>query len=63
MPSGYKQVKFQFFFLAKSFYMKVKFKIFSQTWLKINQIKVNQTFIKQLGSKSFGKSGKKQEKC
>ena len=43
--------------------MKVKFKIFSQTWLKINQIKVNQTFIKQLGSKSFGKSGKEQAKC
>ena len=61
MPSGYKQVKFQFF-LAKSFYMKVKFKIFSQTWLKINQIKVNQTFIKQLGSKSFWRSGEKQAK-
>ena len=47
MPSGYKQVKF---------------KIFSQAWLKINQIKVNQTFIKQLGSKNFAKSGEKTSK-
>ena len=62
MPSGYKQVKFQLFSLAKYFNRKVKFKIFSQAWLKINQIKDNQTFIKQLGSKNFAKSGEKTSK-
>ena len=41
-------------------YKQVKFKIFSQACF--NQIKVNQTFIKQLGSKNFAKSGEKTSK-